>query len=307
MHLKPLTREMGVVVTADPGITESMPRAEDILSLVRSHGVAVFRGFAPGLARFYELAAQISPGMHRGVGEETNGLRLHGEVYYMPMRIDLLWFYCVSSAPTGGATTVCDGIQVADQLSTVARQFFADNPLTYELSFTRSIWSRLVGDVSAEQAAQLLQTDVMGPVADAYGDGCTFSCAAVSAEIVKGAFSRNAIIPTQWNNQKAFVNTMLHALDPWASSINQQVYRLTTPIPHEILSEIERVTERLTEEIYWSPGDFAVVDNTRLMHGRRAYRGPRNIQAINGVLLANAPTRAQPATPAEQPRAASRT
>jgi hypothetical protein len=304
MHLTPLTREMGMVVTADAEATESVPLAEDILSLVRSHGVAVFRGFAPGLARFYELAAQISPGVHRGVGEDTNGLRLHGEIYYMPLRVDLLWFYCVSSAPTGGATTVCDGVQVADQLSVAARQFFADNPLTYELHFTRSQWSRLVGNVSAEQAAQLLRTDVMGPVADAYGDGCTFSCAAMSAEIVRAVFGRSAIIPTQWNNRRAFVNTMLHALDPWASSRNRHMYRLTTRIPPEILSEVEQVTERLTEEIWWSPGDFAVVDNTRLMHGRRAYEGPRNIQAINGVLPANAPTRA---IPAEPPRAASRT
>ncbi len=282
MHIEQLTPKMGVIISADKVITEPTPSPEEILALVSSHGVAVFRGFPLDLDGFFELSEQISPGMHRGVGEQTNALMLHGEVYFIPHRIDLLWFYCVTPPLKGGATTVCDGVRVADELSPTAYQFFDDNLLIYDIRFFRQFWTQKIGDVPADQAARTLQTD-MGRVADEFGDGCSFSCEAVSADLIHAVYRRKAIIPSRWGNRMAFVNTLLHALDPWASSRNE-MYSLVTHIPPEIVSEVEEVTERLTEEINWSAGDFAVVDNSRLQHGRRAYEGPRNIQAINGVL-----------------------
>ena len=283
MHMEPITPEMGVTLSADTAAAEPVPPVDEIRSLVDTHGVAVFRGFPLDLTGFYELVEQISPGIRRGVGDEHNGLRLHGEMYYLPVRIDLLWFYCVTAANKGDATTLCDGIEVVNQLSSAALRFFADNPLTFKISIPRQFWTQFLGDISAEQAAEALQTVIMGPVADGFQDGSTFSCMATSAEFVDAVFSRGAIIRTRCGDQKAFVNTLLHALDPWASSLNSW-YHLTTRIPSEIVSEIEQTTERLTQELYWNPGDFAVVDNTRLLHGRRPYEGPRDIQAVNGVL-----------------------
>ena len=39
--------------------------------------------------------------------------------------------------------------------------------------------------------------------------------------------------------------------------------------PDEI-EEIREIAEEFTHEINWQDGDIAVLDNTRVMHGRRA-------------------------------------
>ncbi len=38
-----------------------------------------------------------------------------------------------------------------------------------------------------------------------------------------------------------------------------------------IVSEIQKIAERLITEISWQKGDILIVDNTRIMHGRRAF------------------------------------
>ncbi|OOZ53026.1 hypothetical protein BOW44_13040 [Solemya velum gill symbiont] len=40
-------------------------------------------------------------------------------------------------------------------------------------------------------------------------------------------------------------------------------------ISDEILEEIRVVTEAVTKEVQWQDGDVVMIDNTRVMHGRR--------------------------------------
>ena len=42
-------------------------------------------------------------------------------------------------------------------------------------------------------------------------------------------------------------------------------------ITDDIVSELNEVAERITTEISWKTGDILMVDNTRIMHGRRAF------------------------------------
>jgi len=42
-------------------------------------------------------------------------------------------------------------------------------------------------------------------------------------------------------------------------------------IPADILAEVRAVSDRLTRELPWRPGEVAMIDNTRLMHGRRPF------------------------------------
>ena len=44
-----------------------------------------------------------------------------------------------------------------------------------------------------------------------------------------------------------------------------------TEIPEDVRQEIDEVTENLTAEIPWAAGDMAIVDNTRMLHGRRSF------------------------------------
>ncbi len=65
----------------------------------------------------------------------------------------------------------------------------------------------------------------------------------------------------------------------WANSIFGPSYNYEKPritfadgseLPGWLLAELERVTEEVTEDIEWQDGDLALIDNTRVMHGRRA-------------------------------------
>jgi alpha-ketoglutarate-dependent taurine dioxygenase len=37
------------------------------------------------------------------------------------------------------------------------------------------------------------------------------------------------------------------------------------------MSELNAIAEKITAEINWQKGDILMVDNTRIMHGRRAF------------------------------------
>ena len=47
------------------------------------------------------------------------------------------------------------------------------------------------------------------------------------------------------------------------------------PIAPELTAEIEAIAAPLTGEIHWSAGDLAMIDNTRMMHGRHAFNDPK--------------------------------
>lgn len=55
-------------------------------------------------------------------------------------------------------------------------------------------------------------------------------------------------------------------------------------MPSEIIEEIRRVGEQCMEDIGWQDQDVALIDNSRVMHGRRAFRGDRVIYSRFGMI-----------------------
>ena len=74
--------------------------------------------------------------------------------------------------------------------------------------------------------------------------------------------------PTLFGERLPFANSILgpsyHYEKPRIAFANDE------EIPQDIIAEIEKVSAELTEDLDWQDGDVAVVDNTRVMHGRRA-------------------------------------
>jgi alpha-ketoglutarate-dependent taurine dioxygenase len=54
---------------------------------------------------------------------------------------------------------------------------------------------------------------------------------------------------------------------------NTSVVRLEdgSKLPKQLIDEVVAAQKRLIIPMVWGRGDFAVVDNTRAMHGRRAF------------------------------------
>ena len=58
-------------------------------------------------------------------------------------------------------------------------------------------------------------------------------------------------------------------------------------IDRAILLEVKNVSDRLTLAHAWQPGDLIMVDNTRVMHGRRSFNDDqRNIVVRLGMRAA---------------------
>jgi hypothetical protein len=69
----------------------------------------------------------------------------------------------------------------------------------------------------------------------------------------------------------------------WANSIFGPSYNYEAPkitfsngddIPPSLVEEMRTLTADLTEDIDWHSGDIALIDNTRVMHGRRTIMDP---------------------------------
>ena len=68
--------------------------------------------------------------------------------------------------------------------------------------------------------------------------------------------------------RRGFANAVL------GPSHNYQPPRYTladgAPVTPDEIEEIREIAETVTHEINWQDGDIAILDNTRVMHGRRA-------------------------------------
>ena len=80
----------------------------------------------------------------------------------------------------------------------------------------------------------------------------------------------NPVRPSALSGAAGFANAVLgpsHNYEP-------PVYRLAdgSLVSAEEIEELRELAEDSTTEINWQDGDIAVLDNTRIMHGRRAIK-----------------------------------
>ncbi len=69
-------------------------------------------------------------------------------------------------------------------------------------------------------------------------------------------------------------------------------------IPDDIMSEVKEVSDRLTININWNDNELCMIDNKRMMHGRRAIlenekRDILNIQSLRASFGYGSTTRKQ--------------
>ncbi|MEV5339369.1 TauD/TfdA family dioxygenase [Streptomyces sp. NPDC052676] len=250
--------------------------------LLADAGHLLIRGFSPTVAQFNELVARYSSRttldpartFHGDAAQKVDSghdpIGLHLENGATPFAPDLLWFHCVKAARSGSETTVCDGFRVWDALSERARDLFAAQPVTYTRTVPRQMWQRLAahlagGDRQPEEMSVADLHTLMNEGADA-----TFTEEADGG--LTYTYRVYAAHPTRWSTRMAWANSLL------GPSFNYEAPDIRfadgTPIPDDVAAEYAEVTEAVTEEIAWEDGDIVLIDNSRVMHGRRAITDP---------------------------------
>ena len=290
MKTAPISEEFGTRIVATDKSNIFAIDQENIRSLFKKSGVLLFRDFDINTDKFEQFTnlfgtefmhyiggAQVRKIINKN-GDQTISsvnfytdsdkqqkrtfkLPLHGEMFYTNSRPTLLWFYCVAPPLEDGETTVCDGVQVYQELSEATKNLFKTKRLKYIRHYANGEWQgRFQTDDLSELAKFCQESDLHLKI-----DKDT---QAITTEYVYPA-----IVKTRWGGQEAFLNSILIVEWQEAAGKTDSIVRLedNSRIPDDVLLELQEVTERLTYLISWQRGDILMIDNTRMLHGRRAF------------------------------------
>lgn len=286
MYTTPMQDHFGVILNAEAGETVSDVSKETVASLIKDHGTVMFAGFKASRDDFDDFTDRVTGDYmnYRGGGyirkavakgellstrydfgrekQMTFGLPLHGEMYYTDARPAALWFYCARPADKDGQTTACDGAEIFNRLPQEWKDLLLEKRLMFLRVYRDGEWQKIYQTDDWKEA-----------VSFAEGNGITAEFDE-ETRTMRTKYLVHAALPTRWGGHTAYINNLLTVY------MQMQMGRGDTstvwledgsPIPAELMAEVERIQDELILDLNWQPGDFALLDNSRALHGRRAF------------------------------------
>jgi alpha-ketoglutarate-dependent taurine dioxygenase len=282
METIPLFDEFGCMVMGNGKRLTDLAGAEVHAAMSR-YGAVLFRRFDADSDAFEAFSSTLcdafyshphpkrvpvgKDGFSNLASPKHDPILLHTERGYEPRfaRPQLLWFHCVRPASADGETLLCDGAQLWSRLPLRVQELFTRNRLLYVLTLPgpllRGHWSKhfitsVRRTISREDVEKLLKDDV--DVEYAF-------LQAGKLLVLKLLIS--AVTTSAFDGRVAFANTLLNRR---FSSFVQ--FEDCSPIEEGVLCEIDAVAAPITFPIAWEAGDVLLIDNERVMHGRRAHK-----------------------------------
>lgn len=275
--------------------------AEAVWPLFKQAGLLVFRGFSVSAARMRAFSERFSTGynvlspgrpMHateagfvQVVDPGMERVELHRENGFFPLQPDLVWFCCGTPARTGGETTYCDGVELWEALSPSTRALFQARKVVggahrVPVSHFHSI---LGPDATVEMVAGLLEA-MHGAIPQLNARLPGLQARGWHTVGPEGTFeirfACSAVIRARHTGQLAFASHLplylasMRALRDGRAFPISATFEDGAAIPDDVIDELMSRSAACTGEISWRPGDLAMVDNSRYMHGRRAFDDP---------------------------------
>ena len=199
---------------------------------------------------------------------------LHSEASYSPSWPEIVWFYCRIAPKKSGQTTVCDGRSIYKNLSQKTKNFFLSNQIVYKLKIP---YERKKNNQSDIEEIKLKPWYIENPgVTDCFID--------FKNKEIHLKQKRYAVVETRKSNKVSFSNHLQIILDRDPQVLGWSLED-GSKIPDDIMSEVKKVSDRLTVNINWNDNELCMIDNKRMMHGRRAIlenekRDILNIQSL---------------------------
>ena len=266
-------------------------------------GALVFRGF--GLAsdadfdRFiqafdwpnFTYAESLSNAVRRNRTERVFtaneappevSIYLHHEMAQTPIYPSRLFFFCEQPAQGGGATPICRSDWLLERLAAVAPRFVADcaakgvrysqtMPADDDLSSGqgRSWRSTLSAESKAAAEAKLSQLGYSWQWQTDNALSVTTPVLPAVRELADGS--------------RSFFNQLIAAFFGWQDARNDGRKAITLgdggALDIDAMQTAVALAEELIVDLQWQQGDVALIDNLRVMHGRRAFAGERRVLA----------------------------
>ncbi|MDB2437214.1 TauD/TfdA family dioxygenase [Hellea sp.] len=207
---------------------------------------------------------------------------LHHEMAQTPIYPSKLFFACMIAPKTGGATPLCRSDILLKKLTEAEPELVAD---------------------FAKKGVKY--TNIMPDEDDNNsGQGRSWK-STLSAETREAAQSRLSEMNYEWewlNNgalkvttprldairdighgETSFFNQLIAAFRGWKDARNDPSKSVTfgdsSPIDVRALGTAISLADELSYDLNWQQGDVALIDNYRVMHGRRPYTGQRRVIA----------------------------
>ena len=212
---------------------------------------------------------------------------LHSEASYSPSWPEIVWFYCRLAPKKSGQTTVCDGRSIYKNLSAKTKNFFLSNQIVYKLKVP---YEKKKNNKNESEETKLKPWYIENPgVADCFVD--------FKNKEIHLKQKRYAVVETRKPNKVAFSNHLQIILDRDPQVLGWNLED-GSKIPDDIMSEVKEISDRLTININWNDNELCMIDNKRMMHGRRAIlenekRDIINIQSLRASFGYGSTTRKQ--------------
>lgn len=289
MQTTPIHDDFGTVISATNGEKLKDIDPGEVISLLKERATVLFRGFGASKEEFDAFTDRVSPDymnykgggyIRKSVGEEdgkallstrydhgrekqmTFGLPLHGEMYYIDHRPTLLWFFCVKPAEKDGQTTAADGAEIYKRLPQKWKDLLHQKRLMFQRTYRDGEWQKIYQTENPDEAIAFCRDnglDVQFDPAD---------------RTLRTKYVIPAVLPTRWGGHTAYINNLFTVV------MQQRMGRGDTStvrfedgseIPDDMITDLQRIQDEVIIDLDWGPGDFALLDNTRALHGRRAF------------------------------------
>lgn len=274
------------------GALDSISR-DDKIALLREHGGILFRGFDVDAASFVALARELGQnfynmaldprirelvtpdGMVAGALKGTSALPLHMERGYSPLKPELVLFHVVEPSPSGGESLVCHGTRVLETLPPETAQVLRTKRLKYCHAWEPEAWHGRYGTTPDEVSSLFAREPA---VVQHRFEG----------EILHYDYVVSAIVRSRLGGGEAFANNLegmwelMHAPRETRRAVHDHaiMFEDDEPIPQALVDDVHASVTRATEVHPLAAHDVLVLDNYRVMHGRRAFEGKRVIHTI---------------------------
>ncbi len=268
-----LSENVGQQIINIDNINISNLDREEIINLFKYYGVLLFRGFENSVDTFTEFTKSLSKDFRDYTGGVLNRrvingdatvlsvndfneeIKLHGEMYYQPDIPLMVWFFCAHPAEQDGETILCDGRQFFNELSSPLKKIFINKKLKYLGHLNKEAWQKRY---KTDDLAVVVQTckrkNLLMQINEDESIDLQYICPAIHL--------------SRCGKYQTFINSLLPAKHRYK---NRLCFDDDSEITDDIVSELNEIAEKITTEISWKKGDILMVDNTRIMHGRRAF------------------------------------
>ena len=252
---------------------------ENINSDLAADGWTLLRGFKMDMPIFSELTSKLCKTITFDPARENTDkntqkvdaglgpIGLHIENGNTPVCPDIVTFYSAKAAFEGSQTTVCDGRRVFEAFSDVQKERWLQR-MTVKRTLPEALWKRYLANEhpAISEPEEVTHEHILQFKAAIPDQDFTLNADGSLEYRIKLSPVRMSSV----SGGRAFANAILgpsHNYEPPIYTLDDR-----TTVSSDEIADLRDIAETCTIEINWQDGDVAVIDNTRVMHGRRTIK-----------------------------------